>query len=372
MDQISQHHRRPPSSAVKDIVLYLVFVVGGAWLSVRFDLFEGFTHWSLDRATHVLAIIPMFMVAGLAVFGWRRWRESVREIARHVATLEELRVSNSRVQALQAASPDLMFRLDRDGTFLAVKESAALPMPTETIVGKNLDEVLPPDVAEKTSDAVRQIHAGSSKVIFSYEFPGRDGPESWEARCIPVAGSEDVLVIAHDVTDSKTQTEALRDLQERFRAAFEDASIGMALTSEEGRFMLTNRALCEMLGYSKEELASMNFADVTHPDDRTDSEAKRQELAVGMDPTVHWEKRYLHADGHTVWVQINVAPVRDSEGKISYHLSQVQDITDRREAQASLAASEQRWKLTFEAAPTGVGLVNVERWPVPHGQPGWL
>jgi len=360
MDQISQHHRRPPSSAVKDIVLYLIFVVGGAWLSVRFDLFEGFTHWSLDRATHVLSIIAMFIVAGLAVFGWRRWRESVRVISRHVETLEELRVSEGRFQALLTGSPDLMFRVDRDGSFLAVKESEALTMPAETIIGKNVCEVLPPALAEQASDVLRQINAGSGEVMLHCDIAGQDGPVSWEVRYVPVVDSEELLIIARDITDSKTQTEAYRDLDERFRAAFEDASIGMALTSATGQFMLTNQALCQLLGYSKEELAEMKFADITHPDDLADSDAKRQELAVGMDSVVHWEKRYLHADGHAVWVQMNVAPVRDSEGKISYHLSQVQDITDRREAQALLAASEQRWKLTFEAAPTGVGLVNVE------------
>jgi PAS domain S-box-containing protein len=360
MDRIFQHYRRLSSRAVRDIVFYLIFVVVGAWLSVRFGLFERFTDWSRNQEAHLLSIIAMFIVAGLAVFGWRRWRESVRVISRHVETLEELRVSEGRFQALLTGSPDLMFRVDRDGSFLAVKESEALTMPAETIIGKNVCEVLPPALAEQASDVLRQINAGSGEVMLHCDIAGQDGPVSWEVRYVPVVDSEEVLIIARDITDSKTQTEAYRDLDERFRAAFEDASIGMALTSATGQFMLTNQALCQLLGYSKEELAEMKFADITHPDDLADSDAKRQELAVGMDSVVQWEKRYIHADGHAVWVQMNVAPVRDSEGKISYHLSQVQDITDRQEAQALLAASEHRWKQTFQSAPAGVGLVNVE------------
>ncbi|MGZ8755341.1 MAG: PAS domain S-box protein [Acidimicrobiia bacterium] len=363
MNLISQHQRRSWSSTTKDIAYYLIFVVVVAVLSVRFDVGDRFVEWSRthqEHQVHELAIVAMFMVAGLGVFGWRRWREAQREIASHQETLEELRVSEGRTQALQAASPDLVFRLDRDGTFRFVNESAALPMPTETIIGKNLSQVLPPDVAEQTSDAMRQIHAGSSEVVFRYEFPGRDGPEFWEARCVPVAGSEDVLFIARDITDSENQTTALRDLDGRFRAAFEDASIGMSLTSLSGRFMLVNRALCQLLGYSEEKLVGMKFLDVTHPDDRANSELKMQELDTGEVSAVRWEKRYVHADGHVVWAQLNLATVRDPKGKIRYYLSQVQDITPQQEAQAALVASEQRWKQTFEAAATGVALVNLE------------
>ena len=347
----------------KDLTYLLIFVVVGAVLSVRLELFERFAAWGYAheaRDVDELAIAAMFLVVGLGVFGWRRWREALREIASHVETLEDLRVSETGTQAMQAASPDLMFRLDRDGTFLAVKESPALPMPTNAILGKSLGQVFPADVAEQTSDAMRQIHAGSSQVTFRYEFPGRHGPESWEARCVPVVGSEDVLIISRDVTDSETQAKALRDLDERFRAAFEHASIGMALTSTSGRFTLVNRALGEMSGHSTEELIGMYFGDITHPDDQADSLVQLHELVSGEVSVARWEKRYLHADGHVVWARLSVTAVRDSQGEINYFLSQMQDITARREAQSALAASEQRWKQTFEAAATGVALVSVE------------
>src|SRR3990170_1339307 len=116
----------------------------------------------------------------------------------------------------------------------------------------------------------------------------------------------------------------------------------------------------EMLGYSEEEMLGMNLGDVTHPDDQAESWARLNELDPEEVPAVNWKKRYIHADGHIVWVQLNVGAVWDAEGKISYFLSQMQDVTAGWKAQAALVASEQKWRQAFDLAATGVALIGVE------------
>ena len=360
---LSERQQRSSFGMKKDIAYLLIFVLVGALLSVRFDLFERFAEWGRTHEgsqVDELAIVAMFMVVGLGVFGWRRWRGALREISSHGETLEDLIATEGAMRALLAASPDLIFRLDRAGTFLFVKGSAAPPMPTDEVVGLNFRDVLPPHVAELTGDALRQLHAGSSQVVFRFGLPEPDGPGLWAARCVPVAGCEDIAVIARDLTDFENQAKALRNLDERLRVAFEHASIGMSVTSVTGRFMLVNAALCEMLGYSEEEILGMNFGDVTHPDDQAESWARLNELDPEEVPAVNWKKRYIHADGHIVWVQLNVGAVWDAEGKISYFLSQMQDVTAGWKAQAALVASEQKWRQAFDLAATGVALIGVE------------
>ncbi|MGA9634763.1 MAG: EAL domain-containing protein [Solirubrobacterales bacterium] len=131
-------------------------------------------------------------------------------------------------------------------------------------------------------------------------------------------------------------TKDLGAAEERFRRAFDDSHVGMALVSTGGRFQRVNRALCGIAGYDEAELLGKTFGEITHPDDvDTDLDALR-ELIDGGRYGYRTEKRYLHADGHAVWISLNVSPVYDSEGAVSYLLSQIEDIADRKESEERL------------------------------------
>lgn len=138
-----------------------------------------------------------------------------------------------------------------------------------------------------------------------------------------------VAMIAEDITESRRTEEALRESEERFRRAFDDAPIGIALVSLEGRFVKVNRALCEIVGYSEAELLSITFQDITHPDDLPfDLEAK-QHMLTGDLRVYQVEKRYLHKMGDSVHVLLSSSLVRDHSEQPLYFVTQVQDISDR-------------------------------------------
>lgn len=132
------------------------------------------------------------------------------------------------------------------------------------------------------------------------------------------------------------QIEALREAEERFRHAFEYAPIGIALVAPDGEFIRVNRALCELTGYSEDELVGKPFQQITHPEDLDADLQFVAQMLEGERSGYEMVKRYIHADGHVVWIQLNVSLVRSSEGRPLYFISQIQDISERRQLEEQL------------------------------------
>ncbi len=147
------------------------------------------------------------------------------------------------------------------------------------------------------------------------------------------------------------------EAEERFRNAFEYAPIGMALVSPDGQALQVNAALCQMLGYTHDELLRKPIAEVMHPDDLATADADRERLLSGAVDSYRAERRYLHRSGTIVWAEMNVSLVRDSTGRPLHLVSQLHDITDRHRAQAELEESERRFRGTFAQAAVGIAHV---------------
>ncbi|MGN6166605.1 MAG: sensor histidine kinase [Solirubrobacteraceae bacterium] len=141
------------------------------------------------------------------------------------------------------------------------------------------------------------------------------------------------------VSAQRRQAEALREAEERFRGAFDYAAIGMALVAPDGRWLRVNRAVCEIVGYSEQEMLERSFQDITHPEDlNTDLEGQRRMLS-GEIRSYHVEKRYIHRDGHVVWITLSVSLVHDRAGEPLYFVTQVEDITERKRSHMALEAN---------------------------------
>ncbi|MBV8940450.1 MAG: PAS domain S-box protein [Solirubrobacterales bacterium] len=152
----------------------------------------------------------------------------------------------------------------------------------------------------------------------------------------------------------RSQAEALRQAEESFRGAFENAAIGMALVAPDGRWLRVNRAVCEIVGYSEQEMLERTFQDITHPDDLdTDLEAVRRMLS-GELRSYRIDKRYIHRDGGVVWITLSVSVVHDPAGEPLYFVSQIEDITERKRSQMALEA-------TVEIAHTVAGETELDR-----------
>jgi PAS domain S-box-containing protein len=206
---------------------------------------------------------------------------------------------------------------------------------------------LHPDDREPTLAAVQDYRAGR-RGDYELDFRLRHKDGSWRwifARATltrDAAGRPVRMMGGHiDITERKRNEEALRESEERFAGAFEHAPIGVALVSPEGRWLKVNRAICDLVGYSEAELLTRTFQDITHPEDlEADLENVRRMLA-GELHTYQMEKRYVHALGHLVPVLLDVSLVRDGHGQPRYFISQIQDVTGRKLAEAHLAKTHQ-------------------------------
>lgn len=168
-----------------------------------------------------------------------------------------------------------------------------------------------------------------------------------------------------------SMTASLRESREKFRTIFEQAAIGIAqFDPENRRFLRVNRRLCQLLGYSRSELERMNTFDISHPDDGRLAEEPLRELAERAVQQFSLEKRYLHKDGRTIWVNITASAVFDAQGRLDYYLGMFEDITPRKAYEAALQNSqrelrEQRQRLANVIWGTDIG---TWEWDVQSGE----
>jgi diguanylate cyclase (GGDEF)-like protein/PAS domain S-box-containing protein len=179
----------------------------------------------------------------------------------------------------------------------------------------------------------------------------KDGVAVWTNRTISLSRNADgdphhAIAVIEDISDRKRLEAELRESEQRFRLAVENAPIGKALVSPDGRWLQVNPALCLLTGYTEQELRTLTFKDITHPDDKEKDRHLREQFAAGLLSTYTFEKRYVHKDGHEIEALVSVTLVRDDEGKGLYHIVQIQDITNRKSNERRLAHLAQHDSLT--------------------------
>jgi diguanylate cyclase (GGDEF)-like protein/PAS domain S-box-containing protein len=128
----------------------------------------------------------------------------------------------------------------------------------------------------------------------------------------------------------------LRDSEERFRATFSQAAVGIAVVAPDGRWLRVNQKLCDILGYTEQELLQSTFQDITHPDDLASDLAHVRQVLAGEIQTYTMEKRYFRKDRSIVWINLTVSLVRDEQNNPKYFISVVEDINERRLAEQQM------------------------------------
>jgi len=163
----------------------------------------------------------------------------------------------------------------------------------------------------------------------------KNGELYWESASIsPIFNDQGTIThfvaVKENITERKRAEKALRESEERFRNILENAPIGMSVMSLEGRFMLVNSSLCELVGYEKEELEKLTLEEITHPEDQEPNLVHLQRLLDGSIASHGVEKRYIRKDRQIVWAQLTSSVIRDSDGVPQYLIAQIEDISERR------------------------------------------
>jgi PAS domain S-box-containing protein len=229
--------------------------------------------------------------------------------------------------------------------------------PAEELLGKTFLEITHPDDRDKDFELFQRMISGEDDYSVEKRYVRKDGRVAWVSVNATAVRDDDgrpvrTAAVIQDITERKRaeedlrrlrdaerarDEEALREAQERFRSAFDNAPIGVAVVGLDGRFLQVNRSLCGILGYPEEFLLATTFQEITHPDD---VEASMEHVRRAMRDEVgsySLEKRYVAAGGRQVWVSLSVSLVRDAEGDPLYFVDQIQDITERKLAERELA-----------------------------------
>jgi len=157
-----------------------------------------------------------------------------------------------------------------------------------------------------------------------------------------------------DITEQRIAELLLKESEARYRRTFELAGSGIAHIGMDRRFIRVNPRVCEIFGYSEEEMLQLTGRQISHPDDLDIINEQRPALHSGALDVVRLEKRYLRKDGSVVWVKFSMTVERGPDGKPLYEIAVYDDITAQRETEARLKESEARFRQTFELAASGI------------------
>jgi diguanylate cyclase (GGDEF)-like protein/PAS domain S-box-containing protein len=232
----------------------------------------------------------------------------------------------------------------QDGRFLQVNRSLCriVGYSEEELLEKTFQEITHPDDLQADVEQVRRMLAGEIKTYhIEKRYFHKNGHVVWILLSVSLVHDQEgeplyFISQIQDITERKRAEEALKESEEKFRITFEDAPIGVAFIDLDGRRFKANRALCEMLGCSEEDLLGENYLEHVHPDDREMSTEHFHGTLEEGAGSYELERRYIRVDGHVVWNLTSVSLIRDSKGNPSYFVCLHQDITERKEAEKRL------------------------------------
>ena len=270
---------------------------------------------------------------------------------------------------LLESSDDWMWAVDTAGRHVYTNRAIT------TILGYSTEEMLalpafttlvhPDDRPRMKSLLERSVANQSGWNGETFRWLRKDGTWRWlESQGTPLFDEEGKLSgfcgADRDLTLRIEQERRIAESERRFRATFEQAAVGIAHVGLDGRWLRVNQPLCDMLGYSTEELMQLTFADITHPDDLDADLAEARRLFAGEIRSYQMDKRYIRKDGSLVWASLTGSVVRDAAGAVEYAIAVVRDITERKVREAAHRQSEKDYRTLFESSHDVILLVDPE------------
>lgn len=295
------------------------------------------------------------------VFWNRMLRQLVRERTAELAAanqtlsaeVDERRTAENALAEKEAQALALInavsspfFLIDTDGAIIVANQGLAdqIGKDFNRLIGSNAYDLIPESLARSRRVHVEKAIALGRALTFTDIRSGR----FIESRLYPLKNDRGTVkalaVLATDITEKIEAQQMIAASESRFRATFEQAAVGIAHVGTDGQFLRINRKFCSIVGYRESELLERTFQDITHPEDLdTDLNHVRQLLA-GEKSSYALEKRYLHRDGGTVWVNLTVSLMRDEAGGPQHFVSVIEDISQRRQAEDKIREYQERLK----------------------------
>ncbi|MBE9054242.1 PAS domain S-box protein, partial [Nostocales cyanobacterium LEGE 11386] len=287
------------------------------------------------------------------------WDGLFIDITDRKQTEAQLRESEARYQAILAAIPDLMFRISRDGQYLDLKaEGANVTLPKEEIVGRNMRDILPGDVAAISQEAIAKTLDSGTLQICEYQLPTPLGTRDYEARLV-ISAPNEVLAIVRDITERKQAEVSLRNLAQKFAKAFSCSPNPITIsTLKEGRFLEVNDSFVQLSGYERHEAIGHTAFKLKVWGNESDRNQLIQELQSNR-AVRNLEFAFRRKSGEVI-ITLLSAEIMDLDG-VPCILAVNHDITDRKNTEAQLRLTAERDRLLTQTLVRIRSSLNLEQ-----------
>jgi len=244
-----------------------------------------------------------------------------------------------RYQLLSERARDIILYIGQDARIIEANGAAvaAYGYDRATLLTMHVYDLRDP--ATVVAVATQMAQADTGGILFETRHRRKDGttfPVEVSSIGADISGERVLLSIIRDITERKQAEVDLRESEERFRATFDQAAVGMAQISPDGHYVRVNERLCEIIGYSRAELLQKTYQAITHPDDLAADVAQTERLLAGEITSYRLEKRYLHKNEDSIWTTMTRSAVRNAAGVVQYGVAVIEDISARKAAEARL------------------------------------
>lgn len=272
--------------------------------------------------------------------GNRVYIRVVRDISERKHVQMALAEREAQYRAVIETAADGFWMLDEQGQILASNEAYARKSgyTQEELLGMSIARLEASESPEEVARHVARVRQYGSDLFETWHRTktGELWPVEVNTSYWPSAGR--VFAFLRDISERRQAAQALQESETRFRSTFEQAAVGIAHVAPDGRWLRINRKLCDIVGYTQDELLTRRFQDISHPDELESQVSRMKQMLAGEMEALTLEKRYIHKDGSTIWVNLTVALTRTADGAPDYFISVIEDIGERKRTEAALHA----------------------------------